>query len=430
MRTARRSLIALCVFLVAAVVGATPATTLAAGPGSPDPTFAAGGKAQTNVNPNQVTSAVLQPDGKIVVIASLADFNVASQVFGVLRYLPSGALDPAFGSGGVVRTALTIGFNYPYAVAVQADGKIVVAGSASSPNNSTDAIAVARYNGDGSLDGSFGTGGKLTTVLLGFRDVAQTVVVQPNGKVLIGGLALTCFGRGCGHDTALVRYNANGSLDGTFGRGGSVVTASIGQVDALGLEGDGSILALDRQGIGTSPVARFDASGNPQPVALTGTLGPISSLYNATFQPDGKIVLGGGAAGLCRHGRSVQVTRRTLADSLDPQFNSPPFFFGSGQCNVADVAQAVAIASSGKIVVGGIAAMPNFQTAFGVARLNADGSLDQTWGTGGRVTSLFTGRADQVVAVAVQPDGKVVAVGLTATDNMGHTAVAVARYLG
>jgi uncharacterized delta-60 repeat protein len=424
----RRSLIALGYFLVAAALAATPTTTLAAGPGSLDPTFGAGGKAQSNVNPNQVTNVALQPDGKIVVIASLADFNVASLVFGVLRYLPSGTLDPSFGSGGVVRTAFTIGFNYPYSVAVQADGKIVVAGSASSPNNSTDAIAVARYNSNGSLDGTFGSGGKLTTVLLGFRDVAQTVIVQPNGKILVGGLALTCFGRGCGHDTALVRYNANGSLDGTFGSGGSVVTRGVGQVDALGLEGDGSVLALDRQGIGSNPVARFDASGNPEPVALTGALGPISSLYNATFQPDGKIVLGGVAPGLCRHGVSVQVTRRTLGDSLDPQFNSPSFFFGSGQCNRGDVAQAVAIASSGRVVVGGIAAMPNFQSAFGVARLNADGSLDQTWGTGGRVTTLFTG-GDQVDAVAVQPDGKVLAVGNVFTDNMGHTAVALARYL-
>src|SRR5207249_3053734 len=156
----------------------------------------------------------------------------------------------------------------------------------------------------------------------------------------------------------------------------------------------------------------------------------ISSLYNASFQPDGKIVLGGTAAGLCRHGVRVQVTRRTLAGGLDPAFNSPAFFFGGGQCNRADLAQGVAITPGGKIVVGGIAAMPNFASAFGVAQLNADGSLDQTWGTGGLVTTQFNGRADQVDAVAVQPDGKVVAVGLIATDSSGSTAVALTRYLG
>jgi uncharacterized delta-60 repeat protein len=430
MEMTRRALSTLPILMAAATLAGTIPTLAAGGPGSLDPAFGTGGKVQTNVNPNQVTNVALQADGKMVVIASLADFKIASLVFGVLRYLPSGALDPSFGNGGVVRTAFTIGFHYPYSVAVQADGKIVVAGSASSANDSTDMIAVARYNRDGSLDGSFGTGGKVTTVLLGFRDVAQVVILQPDRKILIGGLALTCFGRRCGNDTALVRYNANGTLDRTFGKGGSVVTAGIGQVDALGLEADGSILALDRQAIGTTPVARFDTNGNPQSVALAGTLAPIGSLYNGTFQRDGKIVLGGGAKGLCKRGTRVQVTRRGLDDALDPQFNNPPFFFGSGQCNGQDLAQAVAIAPNGKIVVGGIAAMPNFQLAFGVARLSADGSLDQTWGSGGRVTTMFTGRADQVDALAVQPDGKVVAVGLIATDDMGNTAVALMRYLG
>jgi hypothetical protein len=74
--------------------------------------------------------------------------------------------------------------------------------------------------------------------------------------------------------------------------------------------------------------------------------------------------------------------------------------------------------------------MPNFQIAFGVARLNADGSLDQAWGNGGRVTTMFTGMADQVDALLVQPDGKIVAIGLIATDNTGNTAVALTRYLG
>lgn len=141
-------------------------------------------------------------------------------------------------------------------------------------------------------------------------------------------------------------------------------------------------------------------------------------------------MLGGQARGLCKRGLWVQVTRRTLDDAFDPQFNDPPFFFGAGQCGGQDLAQAVAIAPDGKVVVGGIAAMPNFERAFGVARFNADGGLDQTWGNGGRVTTMFTGRADQIDALAMQPDGKVVGVGLIATDNMGNTAIALTRYVG
>ena len=404
------------------------ASVSSASSGSLDPTFGAGGKVQTNVDPNQVENLALQRDGKIVVVAALADFKIAPTVFGVLRYLPNGALDPGFGSGGVVRTAFTIGFHSPHSVAIQPDGKLVVAGSASIPSSSIDEIAVARYNTNGSLDPTFGSGGKVTTVLLGFRDVANVVLLQPNGKILIGGSALACFGRACGDNTALVRYNANGSLDGTFGSGGHVVARSIGSVDALALEQDGSILALDRNGIGTNPVARFSAQGAPMPVALVGKLAPIGNTGPATFQSDGKIVLGGGAKGLCKTGLRVQVSRWTLNDSPDPSFSSPAFFYANGACNAQDLVQGVTIASNGQIVVGGIAALPNFLIAFGVARVNSGGSLDQSLGNGGRVTTMFNGRADQVTAVAVQPDGKIVAVGLIATNNSGNTAVALTRY--
>src|SRR5438105_6814395 len=195
----------------------TSSIVRADGPGSLDPTFGIGGKVTTNVNPNEVTNVAPQPDGNIVVVAALADFKIASQVFGVLRYLSDGTLDPNFGTGGVVRTAVTTGYNHPYSVAIQPDGKIVVAGSAGIPSNSTDEIAVVRYNSNGTLDQSFGEGGKVTTVLFGFRDVANVVLLQPDGKILIGGLAVECFGSACPHDTAVVRYNPDGSLDGTFG---------------------------------------------------------------------------------------------------------------------------------------------------------------------------------------------------------------------
>lgn len=121
----------------------------------------------------------------------------------------------------------------------------------------------------------------------------------------------------------------------------------------------------------------------------------------------------------------MKVTRRTLDNMPDPAFNSPSFFFGNGICGRPDLAQAIAIESNGQIVVGGIAAMPNFQTAFGVARLLADGSLDATFGNGGRVTTMFSGRSDQIDALAVQPDGNILGVGLTATGSEGHSAVAL-----
>ena len=135
---------------------------------------------------------------------------------------------------------------------------------------------------------------------------------------------------------------------------------------------------------------------------LVGTLAPISATGFSTFQPDGKVVVAGSARGLCKGGLAIKVTRRMLDNAMDPTFNSPSFFFGNGMCGRPDLPQAVTIESNGQIVVGGIAAMPNFQVAFGVARLLADGSLDATFGNGGRVTTMFNGRADQIDALAVQ----------------------------
>ncbi|HEY4850884.1 MAG TPA: hypothetical protein VII22_08810, partial [Streptosporangiaceae bacterium] len=192
----------------------------AAAPGGLDPAFGNGGKVLTDlgVGGGVASDAVLQSNGDIVV----------SGGFGVARYLPSGALDQAFGTGGRAATGFVGTGDSGTAAAVQPDGKIIWVGSQSNPNfppGGTFEFAVARFNPNGSLDTSFGTGGRASTEffappLPGAQEFAAAVLVQPDGKILVSGSARQGQNRFAPIQGALARYNANGSLDTSFGTGG------------------------------------------------------------------------------------------------------------------------------------------------------------------------------------------------------------------
>src|SRR2546427_8627595 len=128
-----------------------------------------------------------------------------------------GDLDPSFGTGGQVITPFSSGYDGASAIVVQPDGKVVAAGHAFNAGSTT--FALVRYNADGSLDGNFGTGGKVTTAI-GTASGGAALVVQPNGKLVAAGYTFT----GSRTQFALVRYLATGSLDTSFGTGGKVAT--------------------------------------------------------------------------------------------------------------------------------------------------------------------------------------------------------------
>ncbi|MBD8904892.1 hypothetical protein MBTS_22085, partial [Methylobacterium bullatum] len=204
--------------------------------------------------------------GKIVVAGYGTGFYSGTD-FAMVRYNANGSLDTTFGSSGKILTPISMGpsADYAYSVTVQADGKIVVAGQGFSAGTSND-FAVVRYNADGSLDTGFGTGGKILTSVGTGSDTGQSVTVQADGKIVVAGYGQ---GSGTGYDFAVVRYNADGSLDTSFNLqsslGGTVaftengnsvrldtdVTLSDVDLDALnGGLGDyaGATLTLARQG--------------------------------------------------------------------------------------------------------------------------------------------------------------------------------------
>jgi uncharacterized delta-60 repeat protein len=399
--------------------------------GSLDSQFGHGGTVSGGFRPAGALNVALQPDGKFVVVSPLSDFDVAAQVFGVVRYLPNGSIDATFGNQGVVRTAFTVGFNVPTSAAIAPDASIVVAGSASSPDNATTSFAAARYRSNGSLDRSFGNGGLVTTALLGKRDEANVVLVQPDGKILVGGKALTAFGRAGINDTALVRYNGDGRLDASFGQGGKVVVDAAGSVTVLALEPDASILVMGVDRTGNTSAARFSSTGTRLPLALAGRLASVATTGKATFQSDGAFLVATAAPGKSRFDVDIRVARFLLSGGADTTFASVPFDFASpGVPNRPNAAQALLVEPNGKILVGGIAGVDLGVSAFGLARLNADGSFDATFGNRGIVTTQFSGRSDQIFALARQPDGKILAVGSTIDASTGETSIALARYVG
>ncbi len=430
--------------LVGVIAAAGAWSGARAGPpaGSLDPGFGKGGivvtRAPLAIEP---TGGMLQPDGKIVVVGELRNTPEATISFAVVRYHRNGGLDRQFGSGGQAHAQITDFINYTNAATLQADGKILIAGEAESADGTLSEFAIVRFNTDGTLDQGFGVGGKVTTNFVGVRpggvsNPATSILVQADGKILVGGSASVCP-RNCGErKTALARYNANGSLDAGFGSGGMVSVVAIGSAAGLGEDAAGNIFALNG-----ALIAAFSPSGVLLPAGSipsdTITLRTHANFQSqpAIFQPDGRYVVAGAAQGITRHDIDVQVTRRELTGALDGSFANPPFDFAEEDAITQDNAQAIDLYPNGQIAVGGIhqGAGITGVPLFGVARLDADGALDPAFGSGGTVTTHIPGFANGafVNAVLIQPDDKLVAIGIGLTrDTARPSGLVLARYLG
>ena len=237
--------------------------------GALDTTFGSGGRVTTPMG--FARGVVLQGDGKIVVAGSSS--LGSSNDFALMRYMSNGMLDMSFGSGGKVTTPIGSGDDDGYSVALQNDGKIVVAGASYNGNNYD--FALVRYTSTGTLDLSFGSGGKVTTQIGNGRDYGYGVTVQNDGKIVVAGVSYN----GSNNDFALVRFTATGVLDSSFGSGGKVTTP-IGNDDDNGgsvtLQSDGKIVVAGNCYITVGidfALVRYNPDG----------------LLDATFDGDGKV---------------------------------------------------------------------------------------------------------------------------------------------
>jgi len=425
-----RTLATIALF-IAQVILSPPAN---AAPGDLDPSFGTGGEVITSFAEDAAAQAVaVQSDGKLVV-AGWTRIG-GTPTFALARYNVDGSLDSSFGTGGRLLTDFGTG-SVANAVAIQPDGKIVAAGLVF---GIVEDFALARYNPDGSLDPTFGTGGKLTTDF-GSNDRAGSVLIQPDGKIVAAGGAEE--GGILARSFSVARYSPDGSLDPTFGTGGNVSTNfgdSFGELGrAAVLQPDGKIVEVGFTLDGCCSqqdfaLVRFNSDGT-----LDGTFGSggkVTTDFDGQFddawavavQADGKLVAAGGAALPTGKG-GFGLARYNANGSLDSTFGTAgrviaDFGPNSGQ------ARSIELGPNGKIIAAGFAVPLSFAGDFALARFNPDGSLDPSFGTGGEVTTDFSGGSEVANGMALQADGKVVAVGVT-VPSTGVAAFALARYLG
>jgi uncharacterized delta-60 repeat protein len=263
--------------------------------GSLDPTFGSSGIATYPLEPAK--SLALQGDGKLVIVGGMT----------LSRFNPDGSVDTAFGAGGKVTIVANGGpLDAMEGVAVQSDGKIVVAGHTSKPTSIDDDFVVARFNPDGTKDTSFGTDGMTITDFAGLTDEAHALAIQPDGKIVVAGFATRGTVTFADADFAVVRYLSDGTLDGSFGSGGKITTNIAGPADfgnAVALQSDGSIVVVGgvaKDG-GSNPdfgIVRYLADGRPDPsFAMTSFdffgVNESDRAEDVVIQSDGKIVTGG-----------------------------------------------------------------------------------------------------------------------------------------
>ena len=393
-------------------------------PGSLDNSFGTGGKVVTSVGSGTDVGncTAIQSDGKILVAGYSS--NGSNNDFAIVRYNTNGTLDNAFGTGGKTTTAVGSGRDEGFSIAIQSDGKIVVAGL--SNNGANNDFAVVRYTTAGVLDNTFGTGGKVTTAIGTSNEQVQSVAIQADGKIVACGYTYN----GSNYDFALVRYTTAGALDNTFGTGGKVSTDFGGTADeafAVAIQSDGKIVATGQtvQSMQTDfATVRYNSNGSPDNTFDTDgiVITDMSSddeAFALAIQTDGKIVV----AGYTNQSSSdIAIVRYSTSGSLDNTFGTGGTVF-TDYGGSAEWAYGVKLQSNGKIVVGASYFCCS-DYDFSVARYNSNGSLDTGFDTDGIVTTDFGGSNDQTMAVAIQADGKIILAGSSGSD------FALARYTG
>jgi uncharacterized delta-60 repeat protein len=404
-------------------------------PGQLDVAFGTGGQRTTDLGGTYDWgyATAVQRDGRI--LAAGVTNARGTHDFALSRYLPSGELDPSFGDQGVAISDFGKSWDWAYALALQPNGQIVVAG-VSDRSGSKD-FALARYNTDGKLDQSFGRDGLVLTPIRPLSiDIVHGLALQPDGNIVAIGVTFDDKATLRPHgDFMIVRYTPRGELDPAFGVGGVVTTnfeaESYDEPYAVVLQPDGRIIlgGTSNTGGGVGRIfgadnlalARYFPNGLIDPsfgqggkvVLDAGSM--QESIRSLVLQRDGAIVAAGRTSG---EKRGDMLLARFLPNgALDPSFGGSP----AAGLSINDLGTAeegltsLALTADGAFVAGGVAApRPNGDLA--VVRYDHDGKLDKSFGHDGLATADFGGRDDRVRGLALQPDGKVVAVGSSETD--------------
>ena len=389
--------------------------TVGGAPGVVDTSFN-GGKQIVSVAEGEdyARAVAVQADGKVITVG-MTTTTAGGADFAVTRHLRDGTLDTTFGNGGKVVTAIGAGRagDEANAVAIQADGRIVVAGQTTNANGTDIDFALVRYNADGTLDNRFGNGGKVVTAFGPATDRIHAIAIQADGRVVVAGDSSSALS---GMDFALARYNVDGSLDASFGTAGKVSTpirpqSARDSAYALLLQpvgGETRIVAVG--GEGDFIAARYTADGTLD--NSFGSAGKVSGLFASTIGAaraatlvDGNRIVIAGAI------QNDHALARLNADgSLDAGFGTGGKVITPLAAANWDAATALARQADGKLLVGGwVYAGPGTKGNFAVLRYAPEGSLDASFGDAGKVVTPVTAAngSEMGRAIVLQPDARV-----------------------
>ena len=335
--------------------------------GSPDPSFGGDGMVRTSgfrFNGSAVSSTAIDRDGDIVAAGSTFTEPSREERFALARYDNHGRLDPAFGDDGRVWTRFSPRNARASGLAIQADDRIVAAGGASGK------FALARYNPDGTLDASFGDHGKVQTAFGARYSSAEGIAIHADGKIVLAGTAGfgdTWF--------ALARYRRDGTLDASFGGDGKVRTrlgSPYASAHGIAIQADGKIVvagrssdrfALARYNLNGSLDASFGGDG-----IVTTRFRSYATAFDVDIDADGRILVAGEVCcGVEPPGSGFALARYTPAGDLDASFGGDgrvrtTFRFGYGP------ATALTIQPDGKVVAAGWAGFGHGTVYFAVVR--------------------------------------------------------------
>jgi len=389
--------------------------TVLALPGDPDTTFDVDGITSTSIGAFDFATAVaIQPDGKIVVAGYTDSSNPPTDAdVSLVRFNTDGSLDMSFGTGGKVLLSEP-GIQRASSVIILPDGKILAVGVY------LGHVGVFRFNADGTRDARFGTNGRVVHVL-GIQSAGNDAVLQPDGKIVIVGFVQPVNEA---NRFTVLRLNTNGSLDPSFNSiGYNIVDNGGTEALTVALQSDGRIVVGGRsQGLDLDGyLGRFSADGILE--------GPASDLWkcNVSFrdlviQPDGKIVVAGHSLLTGNNETITSIVRFNSDKTLDLRFGNRGInsvnWGGSGRFHQGN---SLFLEPDGRIILAGRADLQN-TFHLGLARFNKHGFLDIGFGNGGKVTTP----SGQISKLARQPDGKIVAVGYT--EFQGGSDYVVARY--
>ena len=417
---------------------ATGSTTVTITPVNDAPAFIIGGE-QDGIVTTDLTSGsdygqsiTVQSDGKI--LAAGYGSNGSDEDFTLSRYNSDGSLDTSFGGGdGIVITDIDSNDDRAYSITLQSDGKIILSGS--TWNGSDFDFVLIRYNSDGTIDTSFGGGdGIVTTDIASNNETATSITVQSDGKILLGGDT----GSGINYDFVLTRYNSDGTLDTSFGGGDGIVTTAFGLGNNYGqsvtVQSDGKILLGGHTWNGSDfdlVLIRYNSDGSLD-TSFGGGDGIVTTdidsnsdfAYSVALQSDGKILLGGGTWN--GTDEDFVLIRYNSDGSLDTSFGGGDGIVTTDIASGNDYAFSVALQSDGKILLGGRSNNGSDED-FALIRYNSDGSLDTSFGGGdGIVTTDIASGDDYAKNITVQSDGKILVCGYN--DSGGDTEFTLVRY--